>query len=48
MTRLTGHAETFKEAILVQASAFVEARIAVAFIDVVLAPKIHGGYDWMT
>jgi len=32
------HAETFKVAILVQASAFVEARIAVALIDVVLTP----------
>jgi len=32
------HAETFKVAILVQASAFVEARIAVALVDVVLAP----------
>jgi len=37
-TSEAGHAETFKEAILVQASAFIEARIAVAFINVVLAP----------
>ena len=38
ITRLTRHAETFKVAILVQASAFVEARVAVALIDVVLTP----------
>ena len=48
ITRLTRHAETFKEAILVQASAFVEAGIAVALVDVVLTPEIHGGYDWIT
>lgn len=32
------HAETFEVAILIQASAFVETRIAVTFVDVVLAP----------
>jgi len=32
------HAETFKEAIFVQASAFVEAGIAVTLVDVVLTP----------
>ena len=41
--RLTRHAKTFKEAILVQASAFVETRIAVALVDVVLTPEIHKG-----
>ena len=40
---LTRHAETFKVAILVQASAFVEARIAVTLVDVVLAPERHCG-----
>ena len=41
--RLTRHAETFKVAILIQASAFVETRIAVTFVDVVLAPERQGG-----
>ena len=45
---LTRHAETFKEAILVQASAFVEARIAVTLIDVVLTPDNHDEYDGIT
>ena len=45
---LTRHAETFKEAILVQASAFVEARIAVTLIDVVLTPDNHSEYDCIT
>ena len=48
ITQLTRHAQTLKEAILVQASAFVEARVTVALIDVVLTPEIHGGYDWIT
>ena len=43
ITQLTRHAQTLKEAILVQASAFVEARVAVALIDIVLTPEIHGG-----
>ena len=38
--QLTRHAETFEVAILIQANAFVETRIAVAFVDVVLTPKI--------
>ena len=41
ISRLTRHAETFEIAILVQAGSFVETRIAVAFIDVVLPPKIE-------
>ena len=36
--RLTRHAKTFKIAILVKAGSFVETRIAVAFVDVVLTP----------
>ena len=39
ISRLTRHAETFEIAILVQAGSFVETRIAVAFVDVVLTPK---------
>ena len=45
---LTRHAETFKVAIFVQASAFVEARIAVTLIDVVLTPDNHSEYDCNT
>ena len=41
ISRLTRHAETFEIAILVQAGSFVETRIAVAFVDVVLTPKIE-------
>ena len=48
ITRLTRHADTFKKAIFVQASAFVEAGIAVTLVDVVLTPEIHSGYDWIT